>query len=89
MASMNGWFGESALQYSTNDERQLWADFDIPGRGLFMVKYDQSFWGGSPPRVNATSTRYADLAKLAAVKTGQCPSLSQWKMGEIKGLARK
>jgi hypothetical protein len=32
---------------------------------------------------------YADFARLMTVKKGQCPSLLEWKMREIKGLARK
>ena len=35
----------------------LWADFDIPDRGLFLVKNNHSFRGSCSVHVNAMSTR--------------------------------
>ena len=54
-------------------QRLLWADFDSPGRGLFMVKNDQSFWGSNPAHVNATSTR---IRRFGAIGVGENRSMS-------------
>jgi hypothetical protein len=51
----------------------LWADFDIPDRGLFMVKMIMVFCGGGAVHVNAMSTR---IRRFGAVGDGENTSMS-------------
>ncbi len=85
----NSRFREHAGQQLRSLIRLLRADFDIPDRGLFMVKMIIVFVAAAPCMSTPCQRAYADLARLVTVKIRQCPWVWRWKIRKIKGLVHK
>ena len=68
LAAQRGGSGRETGVGSEVVDKQKRAVFDILGRGLFMIKNDQSFWRRRPAHVNATSTR---IRRFGAVSVAE------------------